>query len=197
LQVLHRLQQQGDQGSDPTVARSAQRLRQAQGLKPRQRAPEQPLPRVAEPPHGHLTPRGTARLVLRRPETREPDEAQPLAPLTVPQAALAEAGTLAREFTDLLRTRQPDWLESWMERARTSAVAAWRRFAQGLRDDYAAIKAGGTVPWRNGPGAGHINRLKMLKRPLFGRAHLDRLGSPLPQAASRAGSPNSVRHNSC
>jgi hypothetical protein len=41
-----------------------------------------------------------------------------------------------------------------------------QRFAQGLRDDYAAVKAGVTVPWSNGPGEGHINRLKMLKRQM-------------------------------
>jgi hypothetical protein len=51
-----------------------------------------------------------------------------------------------------------------------------RRFAQGLRDDDAALKAGVTVSWSNGPVEGHINRLKMLKRHMFGRAHLDLLG---------------------
>jgi transposase len=50
-----------------------------------------------------------------------------------------------------------------------------QRFAQGLRDDYAAVKAGATLPWSNGPVEGHINRLKMLKRQMFGRAHLDLL----------------------
>jgi hypothetical protein len=32
-----------------------------------------------------------------------------------------------------------------------------------------------TLPWSNGPVEGHINRLKMLKRQMFGRAHLDLL----------------------
>ena len=192
LQVLHRLQPQGYQGSYPTVARYAQRLRQAQGLKPRQRPPAHPLPHVAELQHGYLTPRGTAWLVRRRPETRDPDEEQPLAQLTVQQTEIAEAVTLARDFTDLLRTRQPDRLDSWLECARTSAVSAGRRFAHGLRDDYAAIKAGGTVPWSNGPVEGHINRLKMLKRHMFGRAHLDLLGhrflrTPRERAAQEVG----------
>jgi transposase len=176
LQVFHRLQQHGYRGSYPTVARYAQRLRQAQGLTPRQRLPEHPLPRVAEPQHGHLTPRGAAWLVLRRLETRDPDEEQQLAQLTAQQAEIAEAVTLARDFTDLLRTRQPECLDGWLARVRTSAVSALRRFAQGLHDDYAAVKAGVTVPWSNGPVEGHINRLKLLKRQMFGRAHLDLLG---------------------
>ena len=38
-----------------------------------------------------------------------------------------------------------------------------------------AVKAGVTLPWSNGPVEGHINRLKMLKRQMFGRARLDLL----------------------
>src|SRR5215467_9291591 len=100
LEVFHLLQQQGYRGSYATVARYAQRLRQAQGLVPRQPPPAMsPLPLVAELQHGHLTPRGTAWLVLRRPETRDPDAEQQLAQLTVQQAELAAAVTLARDFT--------------------------------------------------------------------------------------------------
>ena len=175
-QVFQRLQQQGYRGSYATVARYAQRLRQAQGLAPRQPPPAaHPLPVVAEPQHGHLTPRGTAWLVLRRPETRTPAEEQHLTLLTAQQAELTEAVTLARDFAELVRTRQPERLDGWLARATTSAVSALQRFAQGLRDDYAAVKAGVTVPWSNGPVEGHINRLKMLKRQMFGRAHLDLL----------------------
>jgi transposase len=64
-------------------------------------------------------------------------------------------------------------------------VAALRRFAPGLRDDYAAVQAGVTVPWSNGP-EGHINRLKMLKRHMFGRAHLDRLSRRCVRAPREA-----------
>ena len=133
------------------------------------------LPVVAEPQHGHLTPRGTAWLVLRHPETRTPEEEQQLAQLTAQQPELAEAVTLARDFADLVRTRQPDRLDGWLARATARAGSALQRFAQGLRDDYAAVKAGVTVPWSNGPVEGHINRLKMLKRQMFGRAHLELL----------------------
>jgi transposase len=50
-----------------------------------------------------------------------------------------------------------------------------RRFATGLAEDYAAVKAGVTLPWSTSPVEGHINRLKMLKRQMFGRARLDLL----------------------
>jgi transposase len=134
-----------------------------------------PLPVVAEPQHGQLTPPGTAWLVLRRPETRTPAEAQQRAQRAAQQPELAAAVRLARDFADLGRPRQPERLDGWRARATTRAGAAWQRFAQGLRDDYAAVKAGLTLPWSNGPVAGHLNRLTMLKRQRCGHAHLDLL----------------------
>ena len=61
------------------------------------------------------------------------------------------------------------------QRATTSPLEALQRFAKGLYEDYEAVKAGVTVPWWTGPVEGHINRLKMLKRQMFGRARLDLL----------------------
>src|SRR5262245_6654908 len=73
------------------------------------------------------------------------------------------------------RLRQPERLDPWLQRATASAVDAVRRFATGLYEDYEAVKAGVTLPWNSGPVEGHINRLKMLKRQMFGRARLDLL----------------------
>src|SRR5207253_10914991 len=88
---------------------------------------------------------------------------------------VTEAIDLAQDFATLVRQRQPESLDPWLERASTSALEAIRRFTRGLRDDYAAVKAGVTLPWSSGPVEGHINRLKMVKRQMFGRAHLDLL----------------------
>ena len=65
-------------------------------------------------------------------------------------------------------------LRAWCAAADTPLVPL-QRFAKGLRDDYDAVKAGITLPWSNGPVEGHINRLKMLKRQMFGRAGIDLL----------------------
>ncbi len=78
--------------------------------------------------------------------------------------------SVAQDFTALVRQRQPAQLDPWLARAAASPLEALQRFAQGLRDDYAAVKAGVTLPWNSGPVEGHINRLKMLKRQMFGRA---------------------------
>src|SRR4029453_16564452 len=133
------------------------------------------LPSVAEPLCQPLTPRRAAWLVLRRETKRTEAEAQQLAHLRAQQAEVAETIDLAQDFTRLVRQRQPECLDPWLQRATASAVGAVRRFATGLYEDYEAVKAGVTLPWNSGPVEGHINRLKMLKRQMFGRARLDLL----------------------
>jgi transposase len=172
LRLCGELQQRGYPGSYATVARYAQRLRQAQGQAPRPRRRRPPLPVVAEPHQRLLTARQAAWLVVRREEQRTKDDAQQLAQLRAQHADVAEAIDLAQDFAQLVRQRQPQQLEPWLARAATSAVGAWRRFAKGLRDDYDAVKAGVTLPWSSGPVEGQITRLKRLKRQMFGRAGL-------------------------
>jgi transposase len=132
-----------------------------------------------------LTPRRAAWLVLRRAERRTTAETHQLVQLHRQSAAVAEAITLAQDFVTLVRQRQPETLDAWLQRATTSAPEAMRRFAQGLCEDYAAVKAGVTLPWSTGPVEGHINRLKMLKRQMFGRAHLDLLSRRFVLASRR------------
>jgi transposase len=150
-------------------------LRQAQGLPPAQRRPRQALPPVVEPLCPPLTPRRATWLVLRRPAKRTEAEAQQLTQLHAQQAEVAEAIDLAQDFAALVRQRQPERLDPWLKRATTSTLEALQRFATGLREDYEAVKAGVTLPWSTSPVEGHINRLKMLKRQMFGRARLDLL----------------------
>jgi transposase len=112
--------------------------------------------------------------------------------LRAQQTEVAESIDLAQDFAQLVRQRQPAELDPWLKRATTSTQEAWQRFAKGLHDDYEAVKAGVTLPWSNGPVEGHINRLKMLKRQMFGRARLDLLsrrfvGAPRDGPAEAAG----------
>ena len=102
-------------------------------------------------------------------------EAQQLTQLHAQSAEVAEAIDLAQDFATLVRQRQPSAARSLAQRATTSALEAVRRFATGLSEDYEAVKAGVTLPWSTSPVEGHINRLKMLKRQMFGRARLDLL----------------------
>jgi len=60
---------------------------------------------------------------------------------------------------------------------------AFHIFAKRLQEDYNAVKAGVTLPWSNGQNEGQINRLKMLKRQMYGRASLELLSQRFLLAA--------------
>jgi transposase len=175
MPLFRELQQRGYTGSYRRVAAYTSRLRQAQGLAPRRQGRRQTRPVVAEPASPLLTPRRATWLVLGREEQRTATEAQQLTQLHAHDPEVAEALDLAQAFTQMVRQRQPASLDGWLQRAATGPLEALRRFAHGLYADYAAVKAGVTLPWSNGPVEGHINRLKMLKRQMYGRAHLDLL----------------------
>lgn len=63
---------------------------------------------------------------------------------------LAEAIELAQSFALLVRQRQSDQLDCWLEQAQKSQLSPFHRFAKRLREDYDAVKAGVTLPWSNG-----------------------------------------------
>jgi transposase len=188
-QLCAELRQRGYRGSYPTVARYTHRLRQAQGVAPRQRLMGRPLVAVSESRQPPLTARRVAWLVLRREDKRTAGESQQLTQLRAQQGELAEAITLTEDFAQLVRQRQGAQLDTWLERAAQSTLGVFQRFAQGLRDDYAAVKAGMTLSWSTGPVEGHINRLKMLKRQMFGRARLALLSRRFLLAPRRAQRP--------
>src|SRR5438128_7860914 len=175
IQLFQAIQAHGYTGSSRRVTASVSRIRQAQGIPPRRQGRRQTLPVVAEPASSPLTPRRATWLVLRREAKRTTTEAQQLAQLREQHPAVAEAVDLAQDFTHLVRQRQPERLDAWLQRATSSTLEALQRVASGLREDYAAVKAGVTLPWSTSPVEGHINRLKMVKRQMFGRARLDLL----------------------
>jgi transposase len=175
IPLFRELQLRGYPGSYRRVTAYVSRIRQAQGLPPRRQGRRQRLPVVAEPVAQPLTPRRVTWLVLRREAKRTATEAQQLAQLREQHPAVAEAIDLAEDFAHLVRQRQPERLDAWLQRATASTLEALQRFASGLREDYEAVKAGVTLPWSTSPVEGHINRLKMVKRQMFGRAHLDLL----------------------
>ena len=175
LRLFRDIQGHGYTGSYPTVARYAQRLRQAQGLRPRERRPGQTLPGLVELQQRPLTTRRATRLVLKRPEHRSKADTQLLAHIEIQHRDLTEAIELAQNFCAIVRQRQADRFDDWLARAVASDVAPLRRFASGLRADYEAVKASMRLSWSTGPVEGHINRLKLLKRSMFGRAKLDLL----------------------
>jgi len=77
---------------------------------------------------------------------------------------------LSQAFLAHVRERRGDELKTWMTEAMKSGSEPLARFAHGLQEDLAAVKAGLTLPWSNGVTEGHIHRLKLVKRQSYGRA---------------------------
>jgi transposase len=122
-------------------------------------------------------------LVLRPPENLTDDDRSVLARLAQLTPILTEAVPLAPEFIHLLRAQRPELLDAWGAHAGGRSLSAFRRLAASSQRDAAAITAGVALPWSTGPVEGHIDRLKLRKRQMFGRAKVDRLASRLLAAA--------------
>ena len=83
------------------------------------------------------------------------------------------AYSLVQSFCRLLRERQADQLDDWLDKAEQCGLNVFRNFAAGLRRDYAAVKAALTYEWSQGQVEGQVNRLKLIKREMYGRANFD------------------------
>ncbi|WIW89930.1 transposase [Sphingobium sp. V4] len=85
---------------------------------------------------------------------------------------IAQAADLARQFHDILVGRNAAGLDPWLTQALGSAIGS---FARGIRRDIDAFRAALTLPWSTGPVEGKINKLKLIKRSMYGRAGIDLL----------------------
>ena len=70
----------------------------------------------------------------------------------------------------MAKNRQANQLDEWMKEAADSDIEVLKNFAKGLKQDYDAVKAALTYEWSNGQVEGHVNRLKTIKRQMYGRA---------------------------
>jgi len=186
-QLWQEIQQQGYRGKRTTVLRYMGQLRQAAGVAPRARTP-QPTTPVVDSSVDALTPRQATWLVFRHLEKSTDSDGSVLHHLGQLAPALAETIALGQAFAHLLRSRCAERLEEWLICAAQSSLGPFQRLAKSFRRDLDAIKAGLTLPWSTGPVEGHINRLKLVKRQMFGRAKLDLLASrflALPQSLSQ------------
>ena len=193
-QLCAELRPRGYRGSYPTVARYTQRLRQAQGAAPRQRLMGKRCWRSVNPRRRCSRPAGRrgwccdVRTSARRSSLSS-------SPSCAPSRANWRMPSPSRRLCPAHPPAPRGTAHPWLERAAQSTLGVFRRFAQGLRDDDAAVKAGMTLPWSTGPVEGHINRLTMLKRQMFGRARLDLLSRRFLLAPRRARSPSHARRH--
>jgi len=173
--LMSLLQQHGYEGSSRTVTRYMSQLRSAQGLPSQVGRSPQSAVNVCDPQAPPLTARRVSALVVKRQEKRDQQEQAFVEKLAAQHPDLATAVSLADAFLQLLRQRQGDAFDAWLMQALNNSFKPFQAFAEGLLDDYAAVKASMMVNISNGPVEGLNNRLKMLKRQMYGRAGLELL----------------------
>ena len=66
-------------------------------------------------------------------------------------------------------------LDAWLKAVQASHLEAFQSFVTGVQQDKDAVFAGLTLPWSTGPVEGQVNRLKLIKRSMYGRAKFDLL----------------------
>ena len=76
---------------------------------------------------------------------------------------------LVAQFRGIMQRGKPDTLDAWIREAQDSGIYSFQRFAKTLRRDLPAVHNALIEPFSNGPVEGHINRLKTLKRQMYGR----------------------------
>jgi len=113
-------------------------------------------------------------LVKKKDELTEEDK-QALERMKQADGKVAEAYDLGQRFTEMVRERQPEALLPWLENATSSGIGALKQFAKGIKQDLAAVTNALSLPWSNGQTEGQVNRLKLIKRQMYGRANFDLL----------------------
>jgi transposase len=174
MQLLDEMKAQGFEGKRSIVRAFLSQLRKTQGLPPRSRCVSG-SEIVYDPTERPPTLRNLTWSILRQPDRREVDEQLQLDRLLQAEPELKAVVTLAQDFAALLRERRAEDLDAWLTAARESGLRALRSFAVSIGQDYAAVEAAASLSWSNGPTEGNINRLKLLKRQMYGRAKLDLL----------------------
>jgi transposase len=179
MQAWRQIRAAGFTGSRQIVARwfRARREHPAPSTPKRYLTPEffQAHTLAHEPEANPLaSPRRLASLILRAPERLAVGERLHLE-RACQYAEVKRIRQLAQVFLEMTRRRQGRRLRKWLRDCETNGLPAFASLAQSLRQDYPAVEAALRLTLSNGPVEGHINRLKLLKRSMYGRAKLDLL----------------------
>jgi transposase len=162
-ELWRRLRARGFRGSSRVVSEWATRRRRAE------KATDQSLSKVP-------SARTIARLMTITRDHLNKTESVTVAAIEASVHSLVEARTLVERFHVMIRTKVETDLDTWILDATGSLLAS---FAAGILKSKDAVRAAITEPWSNGQTEGQVNKLKMVKRQMYGRAKIDLLEARL------------------
>jgi hypothetical protein len=114
-------------------------------------------------------------LFFRKEEGLKTEEQETLQHLRQASTSLETTYQLVKAFLHMVRELTGEQLDAWLEAVQASQLEAFQTFVAGVQKDKEAVLAGLTLPWSNGHLEGHVNRLKLMKRSMYGRAKFDLL----------------------
>lgn len=129
-----------------------------------------------------MAPRHLAWLFLRDPKRLEKQEKQTLS-LIRKTPNVETVYRLAQQLTAMVKERNPQLLETWLWECQMSGISDLVTFAQGLEKEGSAFYAALTLPYSNGPVEGKVNKLKYIKRSMYGRSGFPLLRQKVLKAA--------------
>jgi transposase len=117
-----------------------------------------------------LSARDTLWLFIHDPVDLDEDEREALDSLGQASTTINTLYQLVQDFRQMLHQREGNKLDDWLTKVNESHIEELVGFANGIEKDKAAVVAGLTLPQNNGLVEGHVNKLKLIKRMMFGRA---------------------------
>ena len=167
LQLWPELQAQGYKGGSGAVYRFLARLKQSSAPTGGKTQHSQAAPDVLI---SQWTAKQAVWWFLRDPSDMKKKEQETLLAIrqTSPTADLAYG--FAQDFMDMLRHREGERLDVWLDQVRASPLPELQRFVRSIQRDKDAVLAGLTLQESNGVVEGKINKLKLIKRMMYGRA---------------------------
>ena len=145
-------------------------------------------PVATDPKTGHLiSPIIAAVLCMKPRPLLTPRQLAKVQALKVGSPDFVAMRGFAMRFRGIMRSGDIDKLTTWIDDVLQSGICAMQGFGRSLRQDLEAVRNAMTEPWSNGQAEGQINRLKTLKRAMYGRAGIELLRArmlPLYQPTS-------------
>ena len=117
----------------------------------------------------------TANLLLKKVEMLKEEEKIFVETLVSGNQEVQKISQLGLEFQKMIRDKQSQNFTSWLEDSAKCGIKEMAGFARGLKQDKEAMAESMHSQWSNGQVEGQVNRLKLIKRQMYGRASFDLL----------------------
>jgi transposase len=114
-------------------------------------------------------------LLIKAPEKLSDEEQATLDRMLQASPVVKRAYQFGQAFLRIVRQRYTKAFNPWLEALLESDLTELRAFARSLKKDQDAVWAALSLPWSNAQVEGQINRLKFIKRQMYGRAKFDLL----------------------